>query len=508
MKFSPALLGAILLAGCSQSIKPDARKIRVFYNNDNFAYLETCGCRVSPIGGMDRRWNAMKAYPDDSRVFLDSGNLLFKSATASEFLAPQWFQQAAGVVEAYNLLGADAVEVGETEFALGLEKFEELTRQAKFPFISANVFRKGDSSPYLRESVLLHRQGKKIGVFGLFGTGLQLPAQLEARDTLPIAKKMVKRLRADGAQMVIALTHQGYDADLQLAREVSGIDLIVGGHSQSLIQKPDQEKNALIVQLSNQGQMLGMVEYLADDLPKTRSNFVVAELNADFNEGPSGLANPMKSLVAVTNLRIQETTKGIEEKIWQERDKQITKSSFETYVSCRDCHAGQQDFHAGKPHSAAFLTLMAKHKETHLDCVKCHSVGLGQGGFDNLANAFRDAKGEPVPLAKIRKLAGKGFPKADVSYRSNPGQLKADVEAWDVAMKKAGVRKAFVSVQCENCHGSMPGHPFSEFHPKPVTVNACVQCHTKEQAPAWYGKDGKLLMDKAQSALDSMKCPK
>ena len=507
-----ALLGLFALTACTSGAKVtpgDGPRLRIFYNNDNFAYLETCGCRVSPIGGMDRRWNAMKAYPDDSRVFLDAGNLLFKSASASDFLAPQWFEQASGVIEAYNLLGADAVEVGETEFALGIGKFQELSAKAKFPFISANLFKKDDGKLFLRDSVMLSRQGKKIGVFGLFGRGLQLPKELEARDALVVAKAMVARLRSDGADMVVALTHQGYEADLLLARAVPGIDLIVGGHSQSLLQHPYEEGKTLLVQLSNEGQMLGMVEYRAADLPKTRTNFVVAELNNEYDESPRGLANPMKSLVAVTNLRIEETNHALDQKIWAEQEKRMPASGFETFLSCRECHGKQSEFHEGKPHSAAFLTLMVKHKEQNLDCVKCHSVGLGvTGGFDSLVDAFRNSAGQTVALEKIRQKAGAGFPEGDVSYLANPKRLRADVEHWNGALVKSGVSKAFVGVQCENCHGALPGHPFNDIHPTTVRITSCVQCHTRERAPQWYGKDGNLLETKAQAALDSMKCPR
>ncbi|MGZ3740033.1 MAG: hypothetical protein ACXVB9_11715, partial [Bdellovibrionota bacterium] len=337
----------LFLAGCTSGAKvsPGGARIQIFYNNDNFAYLETCGCRVSPIGGMDRRWNAMKAYPDDSRVFLDAGNLLFKSATASEFLAPQWSEQAAGVVEAYNLLGADAVEVGETEFALGVDKFRELASKAKFPFISANIRVRSSGALLLRDSVMLTRKGKKIGVFGLFGAGLQLPAELRLDDPVAVASDQVKRLRADGADMVIALTHEGYEADQKLARAVPGIDLIVGGHSQSLLQHPYEEGKTLLVQLSNEGQMVGMVEYQASDLPKTRTQFVVAELNNEFNDGPKDLANPMKGLVAVTNLRIAETNHALDKKIWDEQAKRAPAAGPETFLSCRECHARQADFH-------------------------------------------------------------------------------------------------------------------------------------------------------------------
>lgn len=499
-----------LLLGCTSGAKPVPEagpRIQIFYNNDNFAYLETCGCRVSPIGGMDRRWNAIQAYPARSRVFLDAGNALFKSATASEFLAPQWFEQASGVVEAYNLLGADAVEVGETEFALGVAKFQELAAQAKFPFISSNIYR--DGKLFLKPSVMIEREGKKIGVFGLFGDGLQLPKELEARDSVAAAREQVASLRSAGADMVIALTHEGYEADQKLARSVPGIDLIVGGHSQSLLQHPYQEGSTLLVQLSNEGQMIGMVEYRAADLPKTRTNFVVAELNNEYDESPRGLANPMKSLVAVTNLRIQETNHALDEKIWAEQNARAPATGVETFLSCRDCHAKQSAFHDGKPHSAAFLTLLAKHQERNLDCVKCHSVGLGMtGGFDSFADAFRDSTGKNVPFERILKAAGSGFPK-DMSYRAaSPKRVEAEVTHWRESLSRAGVKKAFVGVQCENCHGPMPGHPFNNVHPSAVRITTCVQCHTKEQAPAWYGTDGNLLTGVAEAKLKSMKCPR
>lgn len=511
MKWGFFLLPLALVACSPGKTLPTGseKRIRVFYNNDNIAYLEPCGCRVSPIGGMDRRWNAMKAYPDESRVFVDAGNLLFKSSQATEFLAPQWYEQAVGVVEAYNLLGADAVAPGVTDFALGVTKFQELAKQARFPFLSSNLYWKGTGKLFLPESVMIERYGKKIGIFGLFQPSLPLPPELEARDPVAHGKAMVSKLRSAGADMVIALSHQGYDNDVALAKAVPGIDLLVGAHSQSLLQNPDTVGSTLIVQLSNQGQMLGMVEYEASSLPARRTEFEVAELDNNFNDAPRGMANPMKSLLAVTNLRMTEANRRLDERIWAAH--QGKDAGYQTFLSCRDCHGKQAQFQEGKLHSAAFLTLMAKKQEHNLDCVKCHSVGLGlPGGFRTVKDAFQDESGMPVALDRVRALAGAAaFPAEGTDYRKNPAQIRPDVAKWIDAMKKAGVKKSFVSVQCESCHGARPGHPFAaDGSAGKVAANLCLQCHTKEQMPGWYDPKGKVKPAALSAAMKEVACPR
>jgi hypothetical protein len=252
--------------------------------------------------------------------------------------------------------------------------------------------------------------------------------------------------------------------------------------------------------------MLGMVEYEAASLPEKRTDFVVDELNAEYNDAPQGMANPMKSLVAVTNLKMTEANRKLDERIWSAH--QGKESGFQTFLSCRDCHGKQAQFQEGKRHSAAFLTLMAKKQEMNLDCVKCHSVGMGQpGGFRTLKDAFLDAHGQPVPLDKIRKVAG--VPKDGTNYRDNPAMIRPDVAKWINALKKAEVKKTFVSVQCENCHGPRPEHPFGDDHSSgKVLAGACLQCHTKEQMPAWYESSGKLKQPVVDAAIKSIACPR
>lgn len=452
----------------------------------------------------------MTAYPEETRVFVDSGNMLFKTTKAADYLAPQWFEQAAGVVEAYNLLRADAATVGETDFALGVKKFEELVAKANFPFVSANIYWKGTEKRFLKESVMLSKMGKKIGVFGIFHPDLTLPDELEARDPIEHAKNVVKRLRDEGAEMVIALSHQGYDRDIALARAVKGIDLLVGANSQSLLQRPDTEGDTLIVQLSSQGQMLGMVEYDVSEFPKRRTEFIVAELNGDYDISKSGAANPMKNLLAVTNLRMAEANRKLDEQLWAKHEGR--NIGYDTFISCRDCHTKQAEFQEGKRHSAAFLTLLARGQERNLDCVKCHSVGLGMpGGFKSLDEAFLDENNHPIRLDEVAGAMSARFPAEGTSYREHPERVREDVKRWISGLQKAGVKKAFVSVQCENCHGARAGHPFandSGANAGKVSKALCLQCHTKEQMPSWYDGAGKVKEAAVAEAMKSIACPR
>ena len=215
----------------------------------------------------------------------------------------------------------------------------------------------------------------------------------------------------------------------------------------------------------------------------------------------------MKNLLAVTNLRMAEANKKLDERIWTAH--QGRAPGFETFLTCRDCHGKQAEFQEGKLHSAAFLTLMAKKQETNLDCVKCHSVGLGaEGGFNSLKSAFLDESGSPVSLDKIRgHLGAPSF--ASGGYRENPAAIRPDVAKWIAALKKEQVKKAFVGVQCENCHGPKPGHPFDSGPPSvAVATSTCLQCHTKDQMPAWYDSAGKVKEAEVQTALKSVACPR
>jgi predicted CXXCH cytochrome family protein len=104
---------------------------------------------------------------------------------------------------------------------------------------------------------------------------------------------------------------------------------------------------------------------------------------------------------------------------------------------------------------------------------------------------------------------GKNFPAEGTDYRKNPAHIRPDVQRWIAGLKEAGVKRAFVSVQCENCHGPKPGHPFAaDGAVKKVSSTVCLSCHTPEQMPAWYDAGGKVKQPVVDAALQSVACPR
>lgn len=174
-----------------------------------------------------------------------------------------------------SLLGYDAMAVGNHEFDNPLDKLFQQQKWSNFPFLSANVYYKDSGKRPFKAHHSWTFDDLKITVFGL--TTEDTPLKTNAINTAPLkfvssvteAKNLVPQLKKE-SDVLIALTHTGHYVDAQhganapgdvtLAREVSGIDLIVGGHTQKPLFKPDVQNNTIIVQAYEWGKYVGRVD--------------------------------------------------------------------------------------------------------------------------------------------------------------------------------------------------------------------------------------------------------
>jgi len=201
------------------------------------------------------------------------------------------------VIDVMNAMGYDAMEIGNHEFNYGQAVLAERASQAEFPLLAANirVTATGETPPFCQPYVIKEVMGKRIAIFGLITPDTPVVTHpknvigLTFLDPIETATKLVPKLQPQ-ADLIIALTHIGYDMDRLLGEEVGGINVIVGGHSHTMISVPErlgnEGGNAIIVQAWEQGKVLGRLDLEMRGKAIVRYSGGLINVTADVPEDP------------------------------------------------------------------------------------------------------------------------------------------------------------------------------------------------------------------------------
>lgn len=183
-----------------------------------------------------------------------------------------------------SMIGYDAMTLGNHEFDNPLEVLQKQKEWASFPFLSANIVRKGTDELLFEPYTIKEIDGLQVAILGLTTEkvpSLVLPdnvKDLEFLSVIDTARKYVPELK-EKADLVIALTHIGYykpesgkTGDVQLAEAVPAIDVIVGGHTHTSLDEPVVVGTTLIVQADGYSEKVGRLNLTVD----SEKNKVVA----------------------------------------------------------------------------------------------------------------------------------------------------------------------------------------------------------------------------------------
>jgi 5'-nucleotidase/UDP-sugar diphosphatase len=290
MQLTPLIivLAATLLAGCATP--PAERpplKLTILHTNDHHGRF--WANRDGEYG-----MAARKTLIDRVRAEVQAAGgqlLLLDGGDVNTGVPESDLQDAEPDFKGMDLLGYDAMAVGNHEFDKSPEVLAKQQRWIKFPMLSANIYKNGQRlfEPYR----VFERGGYRIAVMGLTTDDtakMVLPANImgvEFRKPADEAAKLLPELRAK-ADMVIAATHMGHYAngnrgvnapgDVEMARSTKGLDLIVGGHSQNPVCMlsenlrntayvpgmpcaPDRQNGTWIVQAHEWGKYVGRADF-------------------------------------------------------------------------------------------------------------------------------------------------------------------------------------------------------------------------------------------------------
>ena len=208
----------------------------ILHTNDTHANIEPCttSCLGADLGGVARRYTAIQS------VKAEGGNVLLVDAGDS-FQGTLFFNYWQGLEEAHfmNALGYQATAIGNHEFDSGPPALANYIAAANFAVLGANIDASAQVSltGMIEPYTVIEVGGESIGLFGLTTeetSNISSPGpDVIFTDHTVAAQNTVAMLQGMGINKIVALTHLGYDVDQPLAAAVSGIDVIVGGHSHS-----------------------------------------------------------------------------------------------------------------------------------------------------------------------------------------------------------------------------------------------------------------------------------
>lgn len=258
------------------------KKITILHTNDVHSHIDPFPAtdpRNPNMGGVARRAAIIEQIRREETevLLLDAGDI---------FQGTPYFNYYGGEIE-YKLMSMmkyDLVTIGNHDFDNGIDGLLAQMPHAEFEFVSANYdFKNTALDTFVKPYKVFKKDGVKIGVFGL---GVELKGLVDAKlyketkynNPIEVAQDMSRILKEqEKCDLVICLSHIGYDykndpekvSDINLARKTKDIDLIIGGHTHTFLDKPVIEKNlegkeVLINQVGCYGINLGRVDFYLD----------------------------------------------------------------------------------------------------------------------------------------------------------------------------------------------------------------------------------------------------
>jgi 5'-nucleotidase len=241
----------------------------ILHTNDTHSQIEPLQDKDgSMVGGIYGRAAIIDQVRQENKnvLLVDAGDFCqgtpyfnyFKGATEIKFM---------------NLLGYQAAALGNHEFDNGSKMLAKQLAKAKFPIVCANyLFFNKKLKNIVKKYVIIEMDGKRIGIFGLLTdikalTSPQNYKDIKYLNAIDVADCMVKELReTEKCDYVICLSHLGLDSgteenpdDLMLAGQVKGIDVIVGGHTHTVLKEPKIVNGTYILQTGKKGMRIGQL---------------------------------------------------------------------------------------------------------------------------------------------------------------------------------------------------------------------------------------------------------
>ena len=238
------------------------------------------GFKVENLGGYARIMTKVKEY----RKKLSGKTLLFDNGDTFHGTYEAVQSKGEVMIPYLNILGVDGMTF-HWDVAYTPKHLIELGTKLNFPILAANVY-DDETDELLFPPVKTYEiDGIKIGVIGVASNIIKknMPAQFwegaEFTNGIDESRYWAKRLRDDGVNLVILLSHLGYPQDIELLKQVDGIDICLSGHTHNRIRFLEKVRNSYIIQSGSLASSMGFLEldFVDGEMKNTRHEYTVLD---------------------------------------------------------------------------------------------------------------------------------------------------------------------------------------------------------------------------------------
>lgn len=380
-----------------------AKEITILFTGETHAMLYPCNCPIEPDGGVLRRASLIKELraKNPDALLLDSGGF-FGGGIMDGYTQNTELDSQRTIInlKAMEMMGYDAVNIGDDEFNFGRGFLEERISNIKLAFVSSNL----ESDKFL-PFIIKEVGDVKIGITGLCGRFvISKSGGIRFIDPKEALKKTIGQLRQQGANIIVLLSHLGEADDTDLIKEVEGVDILIVGHSRSKEDVKEKIGSTLLVRPSWQGRRLGILSFTVEN-NKIANYKVVEERLSDKVKNDADIQSILPQCFSDSNCK-KEGFLGV----------------------CQD---------AGKLNAQCLFTEAAKIKLTVItpkNCLACNSeqvINYLKGGLSSMNISYLSFPGEEAEKL-IKDLGIKALPvyllDKRVANDSNFNGLKPNLE--------------------------------------------------------------------------------
>jgi len=249
------------------------RTFTILHSNDMHGdfFAEVAEGKTELVGGLALLSGYVNKVRDEEEhvIYVIAGDMLQGSLIDTEF-------KGISTIEIMNYLSPDVVALGNHELDYGLPHLLFLEKMANFPLVNANLFIRKNQRRLMLPYVVIKKAGFEILFTGILTEKVMdslsqdslIGSFVDLEEASQTVGRIMNAYKKKDVDLTVLLTHIGFESDVELARMLDpewGVDMIIGGHSHTILEQPAEENGVLVAQAGVGTDQIGRFDIVVDD---------------------------------------------------------------------------------------------------------------------------------------------------------------------------------------------------------------------------------------------------